>query len=165
MSVPRQDHRPEVSFGWCHGPAGTLRLFALLDQVDPDPRWSAALAGCLQAIRDSRLPERRYPGYWDNVARCCGTAGVGRSLLDRYDATGDGAYLDWAGVLADDVLGRTVEMSEGLAWSNTEHTADPPDLPPEPGLMQGAAGVAGWLARLQASRSSGPAGASTTPWL
>ena len=165
MTVPRQEHRPEVSFGWCHGPAGTLRFFALLDQVDPDLRWHAAVDRCVRALRDSRLPERLHPGYWDNVGRCCGTAGVGRSLLDRYDATGDVAYLDWAGVLADDVLARTVETPDGLTWSNTEHTADPPELPPEPGLMQGAAGVAGWLARLQASRSAGPAGAATTPWL
>ena len=157
MTVPRQEHRPEVSFGWCHGPAGTLRFFALLEQVAPDPRWAHAVEACLRAIRDSRLPERLYPGYWDNVARCCGTAGVGQTLLDRYDATGDSTYLDWAGVLADDVLSRAVELPGGVAWSNTEHTAVPPDLPPEPGLMQGAAGVAAWLARYASRLADGPA--------
>jgi len=29
----------------------------------------------------------------------------------------------------------------------------PPQLPPEPGFMQGAAGIAGWLARLHALRT------------
>jgi hypothetical protein len=67
--------------------------------------------------------------------------------------------LDWAGLLAADVAGRALTTPQGLTWSNTEHTATPPDLPPEPGLMQGAAGIAGWLARLHAlhTRPDGPA--------
>ena len=37
-------------------------------------------------------------------------------------------------------------------------TATPTELPPEPGLMQGAAGVAGWLAQLAAAhRGDAPA--------
>jgi hypothetical protein len=50
-------------------------------------------------------------------------------------------------------------MAVGVAWSNTEHTATPPELPPEPGFMQGAAGIAGWLARLDA-----PSTPAVVPW-
>ena len=39
---------------------------------------------------------------------------------------------------------------DGVTWSNTEHTRTPPELPPEPGFMQGTAGIAAWLARLHA---------------
>jgi len=88
-----------------------------------------------------------------SFARCCGTAGVGQLLLDRYQATGDTALLDWAGLLAADVAGRAVSTPHGLTWSNTEYTGTPPELPPEPGFMQGAAGIAGWLARLHALRT------------
>jgi hypothetical protein len=105
---------------------------------------------CLQALRDSRLPARLYPGYWDNLARCCGTAGVGQLLLDRYQTTGDTALLEWADNLAADVASRALLTPQGVTWSNTEHTRTPPELPPEPGFMQGAAGIAGWLARLHA---------------
>jgi lantibiotic modifying enzyme len=160
LLIPAKPGRPAVNFGWCHGPAGTMRLFALLDEVDGDPRWRRALDACLAALRDSRLPERLYPGYWDNLARCCGTAGVGQVLLDRYQATGDPALLAWSRSLAEDVLARTLTMPAGVAWSNTEHTATPPDLPPEPGFMQGAAGIAGWLARLDA-----PSTPAVLPWL
>jgi lantibiotic modifying enzyme len=160
LLIPARPDRPAVNFGWCHGPTGTMRLFALLDEVDGHPRWGRALDACLGALRDSRLPERLYPGYWDNLARCCGTAGVGQVLLDRYQATGDPALLAWSRSLAEDVLARTVTMPVGVAWSNTEHTASPPDLPPEPGFMQGAAGIAGWLARLDA-----PSTRAVLPWL
>ena len=149
-AIPPRPGGPAVAYGWCHGPAGTVRLFLLLNEIDPQPRWQHAIDACLQALRDSRLPIRLYPGYWDNLARCCGTAGVGQLLLDRYQATGDTALLDWAGTLAADVAGRALFTPRGVTWSNTEHTRLPPELPPEPGLMQGAAGIAGWLARLHA---------------
>jgi len=167
--IPPQPHRPPVFYGWCHGPAGTVRLFVLLNEIDPQPRWQRAIDACLQALRDSRLPQRLYPGYWDNLARCCGTAGVGHLLLDRYQATGDPALLDWAGTLAADVASRTVTTPQGVTWSNTEHTVTPPELPPEPGFMQGAAGIAGWLARLHALRTHPGPPASVPrpgpPWL
>ncbi|MEV4772570.1 lanthionine synthetase LanC family protein [Micromonospora humida] len=160
LLVPPRPDRPAVNFGWCHGPTGTVRLFTLLDTVDPQPRWQRAVDGCLGALRDSGLPQRRYPGFWDNLARCCGTAGVGQLLLDRYRATADPALLAWAHRLAEDVLARTVTTPTGVAWSNTEHTRTPAELPPEPGFMQGAAGIAGWLARLAV-----PNTAPVLPWL
>ena len=153
LAIPPRPGGQPAAYGWCHGPAGTVRLFLLLNEIDPEPRWQHAIAACLQALRESRLPLRLYPGYWDNLARCCGTAGVGQLLLDRYQATGDTALLDWAGTLAADVADRATSTPRGVTWSNTEHTRTPPELPAEPGFMQGAAGIAGWLARLHALRA------------
>jgi len=155
VAIPPRPHGPRVNFGWCHGPTGTVRLFLLLDAIDPQPLWQQAVDACLQAVADSGLPARLYPGFWDNLARCCGTAGVGRLLLDRYQASGDAALLDWADVLAADVIERALITPRGITWSNTEHTRTPPELPPEPGLMQGTAGIAGWLARLSALHVDG----------
>jgi len=159
LTIPPRPNGPTVNFGWCHGPAGTARLFLMLDAIDPQPRWQSAVDACVQALADSRLPARLYPGYWDNLARCCGTAGVGQLLLDRYQATGDVFLLDWVDRLAADVIDRAVTTPAGVTWSNTEHTRTPSELPPEPGFMQGAAGIAGWLARLgavQAKRGTPP---------
>jgi lantibiotic modifying enzyme len=150
LMLPRYPNRPPVNFGWCHGPTGTARLFLALDTVDVRPCWREAADACLEAIRAARLPTRRYPGFWDNLACCCGTAGVGRLLLDRFEATGRRRYLAESARLAADVLARRHEVGGGVTWSNTEHTAVPPDLPPEAGFMQGSAGIAGWLARLAA---------------
>ena len=168
-AIPPRPGASSVSYGWCHGPAGTVRLFVLLNEIDPQPRWQNAIDACLQALRDSRLPIRLYPGYWDNLARCCGTAGVGQLLLDRYQAAGDTAWRDWADTLAADVAGRALSTSHGITWSNTEHTRTPPELPPEPGFMQGTAGIAGWLARLHALHTHPATPAALTragpPWL
>jgi lantibiotic modifying enzyme len=169
LTLPPRPEGPAVSYGWCHGAAGTMRLFLLLNEIDPRSKWQRATEACLQALWDSRLPARLYPGYWDNLARCCGTAGVGQLLLDRYQATSDSTLLDWAGTLAADVVDRALITPNGVTWSNTEHTRTPPQLPPAPGFMQGAAGIAGWLARLHALLTRpGTPGSVTRPgpsWL
>ncbi len=148
MRIPPKDGQAPIGYGWCHGPTGTLRLFELLDQLRPSQGWRQHADSCRRAVRGSGLPVRLYPGFWDNLGQCCGTAGVGEMALDRYQETGDPSWLEWSGVLADDVLGRSIADAEGVRWSHTEHRVSPPDLPPAVGWMQGAAGIAGWLLRL-----------------
>lgn len=147
-SIPPQDWSAPVSYGWCHGPAGTVRLFELLDRLRPGEGWDDHAAAGRRAVRDSGLPARLYPGFWDNLGQCCGTAGVGELALDRYQQTGDEQWLAWAQALACDVLERCIADESGVRWSHTEHTVTPPELEPAVGWMQGAAGIAGWLLRL-----------------
>lgn len=147
-AVPTRNLDFPFSYGWCHGPTGTLRLFSLLDELLPDGGWDAHVHGCRQAVRRSGLPARLRPGFWDNLGQCCGTAGVGEMALDAYQETADGQWLDWADELSRDVVARAISDDMGTRWFNTEHTANPPELPPRCGWMQGTAGVAGWLLRL-----------------
>ena len=83
-SIPLADPDAPVCFGWCHGPTGTLRLFQLLDRRQPGHGWAGYAEACRRAVRSSGLPARLYPGFWDNLGQCCGTAGVGEMALDRY---------------------------------------------------------------------------------
>jgi len=146
--IPLVDPQAPVRFGWCHGPTGTLRLFQLLDTEQPGHGWAGwADAGRL-AVRRSGLPARRYPGFWDNIGLCCGTAGVGEMALDHYQDSADRQWLTWAATLADDVLDRRVADESGVRWSHAEHRISPPETEPAVGWMQGAAGIAGWLLRL-----------------
>ena len=158
-SIPQQAWSASVSYGWCHGPSGTVRLFDLLDRLRPGDGWADHAAAGRRAVRESGLPARLYPGFWDNLGQCCGTAGVGEMALDRYQDTGDPQWLAWAGTLAADVLGRCIADQAGVRWSNTEHKASPPELEPAVGWMQGAAGIAGWLLRLARLQQDGPAAA------
>jgi lantibiotic modifying enzyme len=158
-SLPQQNWAAPVSYGWCHGPTGTVRLFLLLDHLQPAAGWSTVVDHCLNAIRISGLPVRRYPGFWDNLGVCCGTAGVGDLALDRFQATGDEGWLDWADSLAADVFDRAVTDTTGTWWQHTDHTAKPSLLPPTVGLMEGTAGIAAWLLRLARLHRDGPTAA------
>jgi lantibiotic modifying enzyme len=160
--VPARDHVEPLCYGWCHGPTGTVRLFQMLDLVSPDAGWSHYADACRRAIRASGLPARLYPGFWDNLGQCCGTAGVGEMALDHYQDSGDPAWLEWTNTLARDVLDRAIWDGDGARWSHTEHRRQPPDLPPTTGWMQGAAGIAAWLLRL--ARVHEDAGARRIAW-
>jgi lantibiotic modifying enzyme len=38
VTIPPRPHGPAVNYGWCHGPTGTVRLFLVLNEIDPQPR-------------------------------------------------------------------------------------------------------------------------------
>jgi lantibiotic modifying enzyme len=162
QSIPLASAQAPVSYGWCHGATGTLRLFEQLDQIQPEARWSQAAQAGRQAVRSSGLPARLYPGFWDNLGQCCGTAGVGEMAIDRYQQTGDKEWLAWAETLAVDVLNRSINDASGVRWAHTEHRQDPPELEPAVGFMQGTAGIASWLLRLSRVQHDGPD--ATTIW-
>ena len=145
----------EFAYTWCHGPAGTSYLFLALDAAGvPEVAGRTTMtwhAECLRAIAGSGVPERLYPGFWDNDGRCCGSAGVGEVYLDdaqRRGSAGDAAEsLRMAGVMADAIVGRAISEETGTRWRFTEHRAEEPLLPPGTGWMQGAAGIATFLLR------------------
>ena len=61
------------------------------------------------------------------------------------------------------MLSRAIEDRDGVRWSHTEHRASPPELGPVVGWMQGAAGIAGFLLRLDHLHREGPQ-APRLPW-
>jgi hypothetical protein len=146
--VPHSDppYRPELierySYGWCHGPAGDAPVFSLLGDVTGDPAWQALADRCWHTVVHSGLPRRLRPGFWDNSARCCGTAGVLALALERRDP--------FAATLITDIAERATVDGDGLCWSNREHRVTPSDLPPRYGWAMGNAGIAREL--LRASR-------------
>ena len=154
---PPADPEPERHLRLVPWAGGTSLLFELLDQLRPGEQWAEHASACRITVRTSGLPARLHPGFWDNLGQCCGTAGVGERALDWYCQTGDHDWLDWADTLAADVIARATTDDAGTRWSNTEHTADPSELPPQAGWMHGAAGIAGFLFRLARTHADGPA--------
>lgn len=165
--VPHSDppHRPELierySYGWCNGPAGDAQVFRLLTQVTHDGAWTDLGDRCWATLRESGLPRRRRPGFWDNNARCCGTAGVLALACDRVVERGDG--FDFANVLVDDLTARATVDEDGVRWSNHEHRATPSELEPRTGWAMGNAGILRELLRY-ARLSHGRDGAYAVPW-
>ncbi len=139
--IPHKADMDEYTWNWCHGPAGDLALFEALGAAgvtavagEPPSAW---VARCLRSLHSSGIPERRWPGFWDNDGRCCGTAGVAAAVLPH-----DRAF---ALALADDLVARAHVDGDRAYWRFTEHRNEDPLLPPGVGWMQGAAGIAGSL--------------------
>jgi lantibiotic modifying enzyme len=47
---------------WCHGPAGTTRLFRRLGQITKRPKWDALVFAGARATIASGVPEKQSPG-------------------------------------------------------------------------------------------------------
>ena len=134
--------------GWCHGPAGTARLFYQLAQVTGDKSWMAWVNKAANGILTSGIPEQRTPGFWNNVSQCCGSAGVAQFMLDLYGVTKDPKHLAFADKMTADLLARATRDVNGMRWVQAEHRVRPELLIAQTGYMQGAAGIGMWLLRM-----------------
>lgn len=141
---------------WCHGPAGTGRLFYRLYQATGDRRWLDWLDRGVAGILASGIPEQRTEGFWENVSRCCGNAGVGDFLLALDRLRGEQRYRPLVERLAQDLLSRATPVpnglhpAPGLKWVQAEHRVQPDLLLAQTGLMQGASGIGLFFLRLDA---------------
>ena len=141
------DGRELFYLSWCHGPAGTARLFHRLGEVTGDRSWSAYVPRLAQGIVDSGVPQRS-PGFWNNISQCCGNCGVSDFFVSHHSLTGDASHLAFARRVADDTLERATADGDGLKWVQAENRVSPNVVLAHTGLMQGAAGVGLSMLRL-----------------
>jgi lantibiotic modifying enzyme len=127
--------------GWCHGPAGTARLFYRLYQVTGDRAWMEWVRKSARADMESGIPDKRTPGFWNNVSQCCGSAGVAEFFLNLYGVTGERRYLEFSKRMTADLLARATREGNGMKWVQSEHRVKPDLLVAQTGYMQGAAGL------------------------
>jgi lantibiotic modifying enzyme len=147
---PLGDDSPMYTMGWCHGPPGLGWFFQELALATADPEWNEWIERTARTVRTSGIPERREPGFWDNVGRCCGSAGVAEYFLDLHTWRDDPDDLAFALLLVDDLLARASVDENGMRWHNVEFRRDIPELPSETTYFQGASGIG--LALLRLSR-------------
>jgi lantibiotic modifying enzyme len=136
------------TLGWCHGPPRLAWTFRQLELCTGDTEWRTWIRRAARADRLSGIPEQREPGFWDNVCRCCGSAGVAEFFLDLHRLESRDEDLAFARIMMDDVLDRAIVDESGMRWSNYEFQSPEPNLPPETMYMQGAAGVGSTLLRM-----------------
>ncbi len=133
---------------WCHGPAGTGRLYHQLGRVTLDSDWDESVALGARAILALGAPEQRSPGFWNNVSQCCGDAGAGELGLELYEESADPGYLDLAKRVAASIAARGEQAAAGICWVQAEHRSRPDFLVAHTGYMQGAAGIGSFLVHL-----------------
>jgi lantibiotic modifying enzyme len=115
---------------WCHGPAGTARLFhELASQGNAGMgAWVPRLARGISAMG---VPQRS-PGFWENISQCCGNAGVVQFALDQKN-------LDFARTVTADLMSRATRDGDTLQWVQAENRTQPENVVAQTGFMQGAA--------------------------
>jgi lantibiotic modifying enzyme len=142
------DARELCYVGWCHGPAGTARLFRALRRESGD--WEKWERACARWIMNNSVP-KPLAGFW-NVSVCCGTAGVGEFFEDLHRATGESEYRRWAERMADDLVAKAAPGEPGLKWVQAEHRVKPDDVRAQTGYMQGAAGIGLFFLKMHGER-------------
>jgi lantibiotic modifying enzyme len=147
------DNRDLYYLGWCHGPAGTGRLFYRLYEATGDRAWLEWAHRSARALLASGIPEHQTPGFWNNVGVCCGNAGVAEYVLGLYRATKHDEYLAFAKRVTANLLGRATRDEAGVRWIQAEHRVRPELLVAQTGYMQGAAGIGVWLLQLDAAEA------------
>jgi hypothetical protein len=73
---------------------------------------------------------------------------VAEYFLDLHTWRENPDDLAFAVTIVDDLLDRATVDEKGMRWRNVEFRADPPELPAETTLLQGASGIGLTLLRL-----------------
>lgn len=140
--------------GWCHGPAGTARLFYRLYQVTKDPKWMVLVKKCAEAIVANGGPDKVVtPGTWRNVSMCCGVSAESEFLYDAYLLTHNPRWLDAAKQGSSYLLRVADRNARGYRWIQVETRVRPDIAIAQTGYMQGASGIGMWLLHFSAALS------------
>lgn len=149
-------HEPDATdlyyVSWCHGPAGTARLFYQLHRVTGEDRWMEWVRESARWILGCGIPDRPHPGFW-NVSICCGSAGVGDFFADLTALTGEARYREMAEVMVEDLVKRSTPGEPGLKWIQAENRVSPNDVWAQTGYDQGAAGIGMFFLKMYALES------------
>jgi lantibiotic modifying enzyme len=125
--------------GFCHGPAGTARLFYQLYKVTDYMDWTEALA---RGVIESGIPANQTPGFWNALCECCGSAGLTDFFLGMWAATGKTEYCAFANHLAAQSLSHQTSFDgKGYRWYQAWTRVKPAEVTAETGYSIGAAGI------------------------
>jgi lantibiotic modifying enzyme len=147
---PGDDGRHLFYLGWCHGPAGTARLWYQLYKVTGDRDWLGWADKSARGILRSGIPEQQTPGFWNNVSACCGSASVASFFLAMHQVTGNAEYLAFSRKITASLIAKATRDEAGTRWIQAENRIQPDNLVAQTGWMQGASGIGAWLLRLDA---------------
>lgn len=151
------DRAPGVYMGgWCHGPAGTGRLFLLLSAITGDAKYRAiAEQGANFVVQYAAAAEKQQPdGKQPYVppSYCCGVAGVVEFFCDLHAVTKSDAHAAFARKAGDYLLTVAIADGDGRKWKNGQSAPGGPVAADSKAcnvdLMLGAAGEAMALLRL-----------------
>ncbi len=147
-------HLPEGEdlyyLGWCHGPAGTSRLYYSLFDATQDEKWLDKITHSADYLMLEGIDQNETPGYWNNVGKCCGATGVAEYYFWLFKITGNTKYLHFSERMTQKIISSLTQEEDYIKWIHAENRRNPDELAAQTGLMQGSAGMGLWLLQLNA---------------
>jgi lantibiotic modifying enzyme len=128
-----------VSF--CHGPAGTGRLFVLLYRLTGNQIYKEFYYDLAQGIIGIGAPEYHSAGYWNCHCQCCGTAGFLSYFLGIWLESGKEEYLQYAVRSGKVLLGSATYRDGRSVWYQAFMRTNPGSVDAVLGYSEGAAGI------------------------
>jgi len=135
---------------WCHGPAGTSRLYYSIWDVTGDQKWMDLIIKGADGTLALQLDQNNTTGFWNNVGKCCGDVGVAEHYLWLYQITGNQAYMDYTLAMTEKAFELASTTGSGIRWVHAENRRSPEQVAAQTGLMQGSAGMGLWFLQLDA---------------
>jgi hypothetical protein len=128
--------------GYCHGPAGTARLFYQLYKATgdlTDLEWTEKLA---RGVMRSGVPAKQTPGLWNVACQCCGSAAILDFFASLAVATGKEEYAAFMRDVADQLISRGTDLDgKGMRWYQAWTRVAPSVVAAETGYKMGGAGI------------------------
>jgi lantibiotic modifying enzyme len=141
---------------WCHGPAGTTRLFRRLGEITRRPKWDDLVRAGARATIASGVPGKQSAGYWNNISQCCGNCGVGEFFIDLERRMPSPDYPAMVERVRANTLARATAEGDGMKWIQAENRVSPAAVVAQTGYMQGAAGVGSFYLHARALAAGKP---------
>ncbi|MDR0861335.1 MAG: lanthionine synthetase [Oscillospiraceae bacterium] len=135
--------------GFCHGPAGTGRLYYKLHKLTGDAAYGDFLNKLVNGLLLAGAPDQHSNGYWKTYSQCCGTSAQINFFLGLWADTGDAKYLELANRGGRHVLGdAAVTDGPELKWYQAFERINPALITLDSGFSNGAAGIGAALLQL-----------------
>ncbi|MBQ7841730.1 MAG: hypothetical protein IJ390_14770 [Lachnospiraceae bacterium] len=135
--------------GYCHGPAGTGRLFYLLYKLTGKESYKEWLDRLVQGVIDAGAPENHSEGYWNVYSQCCGTAGIVNLFLGLWADNGEQKYLELANRGGRHIIGAAkITKDPYMYWLQSYTRIRPALTTYDTGFQNGAAGIGTALLQL-----------------
>ncbi|AEF84476.1 conserved hypothetical protein [Treponema primitia ZAS-2] len=142
-------HEDEIFYlSTCHGPAGTARLFVLLNRLTKNQKYQNFYEELIRGIIATGAPEYHSAGYWNCHSQCCGTAGILNLFIGIWIESGKKAYLDYATRAGKVLLGSAKFDGEKAVWYQAFSRTNPGKVDAVLGYSEGAAGIGAALLQL-----------------
>jgi len=135
---------------WCHGPAGTSRLYYSLFKATKDKKWLEKIEFTAGQLIDEEIHDQELAGYWNNYGKCCGDAGVAEYYLWLFEITGKQVYLEYSEKLTMHLMSTASYQDNTIKWIHAENRSNPENVAAQTGLMQGSAGIGLWFLQIHA---------------